>query len=97
MADQVMIEMDPGEADALAAKLAEGGVVFEGPDEGDNLDGITIAAIVVTVTPVVSKFLVDVIKSLKGSRAVVQTPERTVHLENATVEEIKALLGAAED
>jgi hypothetical protein len=88
-----MIELEPDKAEELAKTLRENQVEIEGPDEVDNLDGLVVASIIVTITPVVRDLVVGIIKALKGSSGTIQTPDKTVTLKNASVEEIRAILG----
>jgi hypothetical protein len=93
MEKQVLIELEPDKAEELAKTLRKNHIEVEGPDEVDNLDGIAIASLVITVTPVVKDLVVAIIKALQGSSATIETPEKTVSLKSATVEEIQAILG----
>jgi|SRR3954462_720274 hypothetical protein len=93
MKNEIVVELEPEHAEALARALRAENVEVDGPDQIDSLDGITIAAIIIVVTPVVATAVVRIIKAIKGSRGVIRAGDKVIDLQNFTDEEINALIG----
>ena len=86
----ILIELPNNEADDFLGKLNKEGVEIVGSDRIDSLDGTTIAAIIVTITPVVGKFIIDLIKTIKGSVVIIDG--KRIEGKNLTTEELAEVL-----
>lgn len=91
----ILVELPADDADFFIKALDEKGVKVVGSDQIDSLDGTTLAAIIITVTPVLSKAIVHIIKSIRGS--VVSTDGKKIKGENLTLEELDAVLRHKDD
>ena len=95
MSKDVLIELEPERAAEFVAALRDKGVETQGPVEKDSLDGLTLASIIVTVTPVVAPYIIELIQALKGGiQGTIRTPTTTLDLKNATGRQLKEILAA---
>jgi len=89
---EIMIELDAERASEFAAALRDKHVDIEGPDRIDSLDGVALAAFIVTVTPVVAPFIIQLVQALKGSKGRIRHGNSTLDLENFSAEQLSAIL-----
>lgn len=94
---EFLIELDADEAGAFSESLREADLRFEGPQVVEALDGVSIATFIVTVTPVLAPAIVKIIQAIKGTRGRLRTSEKTLELENLSLEDLHEFLGTDGD
>jgi hypothetical protein len=89
---KVMIELDEERTSEFATALRDKHIKVEGPDQIDSLDGIALAAFIVTITPVVMPFIIQLVQALKGTKGRIVRGKEILDLENFSAEQLASIL-----